>query len=89
MQAKKKKNEYRFRMDHTEVALTDTNSRAIKVCGYIEIDGRAEQTYDIDCGGATGDKLKLTVSREDGDKYNTIPCIHVNEVQVFGVLSAE
>ena len=51
----------------------------------MKVDDRAEQTYDIDCAGAAGDKLKLTVSSEEGDKYYQIPCIHVNEVQVFGV----
>ena len=55
-------------MDHTEVALTDTSSGVRTVCGYMEIDDRAEQTYDIDCGGATGDKLKLSVSSEEGDR---------------------
>ena len=68
MQTKKNNNEYRFRMDHTEVALTDTSSGVRTVCGYMEIDDRAEQTYDIDCGGATGDKLKLSVSSEEGDR---------------------
>ena len=79
---------YRFRMDDTEVALTDTATGVRNVCGYMKIDDRAEQTYDIDCGGAVGDKLKLTVSSEEGDKYYQIPCIHVNEVQVFGTVSA-
>ena len=53
----------------------------------MKVDDRAEQTYDIDCEGAAGDILKLTVSSEEGEAYYQEPCIHVNEVQVFGVVA--